>query len=238
MLPILNRCLVAAGKIIGQLTILALVAGLIIAPVLATLTASFYLAFGLTHLIGAEAFVGFVLFWVLVGLIGFYVSPHVQPQISNAMSALLRSEEENAALSWLRKSLERRTPGRETNIPGESIEAFGVLMERYPTAILDTSKLPLPKSDMKGLFTNAWLAQTDEKVRNFLEIAYVHLSQFQDGVGDNPIDCSLPSERDPAIRMAILEPYLRFSGAVTKEAETLRAEFEDFKRRHDDSGNQ
>jgi hypothetical protein len=153
------------------------------------------------------------------------------------VSALLRSEEENAALRWLRKSLETRTPGRETKIPGESIEAFGVLIERYPTAILDTSKLPLPKADMKGLLTHAWLAQTDEKIRDFLELAYVHLSQFQDGVGDNPIDCSFPSERDPAMTRAILEPYLRFSGAVTKEAETLRAEFEDFKCRHEYSGN-
>jgi len=234
----LNQGLTAAGKIIGQLTILALVAGLIVAPVLATLTTSFYIAVGLANLIGAGVFVEFVLFWVFVGLIGFYVSPHVLPQINNAISALLRSEEENAALSWLRNSLQTRTPGRETNsIPGESIEAFGVLMERYPTAILDTSKLPLPKADMKDLFTHAWLTQTDERIRNLFELAYVHLSQFQDGVGDKPIDCSFPSDHDPAMTMAILEPYLRFSGSVTKEAEILRAEFEDFKRRHDDSGN-
>ena len=228
---ILNRWLTAAGKIIGQLTLLALVAGLFVAPLLAVLTASFYIAFGFAHLIGAGVFVSFVLFLVFVGLFGWYVSPHVQPQISNAMSALLRSEEENAALSWLKKSLETRT-GREANaIPGEVIEAFGVLMERYPTAILDTLKLPLPKEDMKCLFTRAWLSQTDEKIRNLLEIAYVHLSQFQDGVGDKPIDCTLPSDPDTAKTMAILGPYLRFSGVVTKEAETLRAEFEDFKRR-------
>jgi hypothetical protein len=164
MLSKLNRGLIAAGKIIGQLTILALVVGLFIAPVLAMLTASFYIAFGLAHLIGAEIFVGFVMFWFFVGLLGWYVSPHVRPQISNAMSALLRSEEEDAALSWVKKSLGTRTPGRLTNaIPGESIEAFGVLMERYPTAILDTSKLPLPKANMKCLFTCAWLTQTDEK---------------------------------------------------------------------------
>jgi hypothetical protein len=31
--------------------------------------------------------------------------------------------------------------------------------------------------------------------------------------------------------MAVLEPYLRFSSAVTEEAESLRAELEEFKRR-------
>src|SRR5260221_6295485 len=146
ILSILNRGLAAAGKIIGQLMILALVAGLFIVPVLAMLTASFYLAFGLMHLIGAEVFVSFVMFWVFVGLIGWYVSPHVLPQISNAISALLRSEEEYTAISWLKNSLETRSPGRLTNaIPEESIAAFGVMMERCPSAILDTSKLPFPK---------------------------------------------------------------------------------------------
>jgi hypothetical protein len=104
-------------------------------------------------------------------------------------------------------------------------------MERYPTAILDTSKLPLPKADMRRVFMEEWLAQTDEKTRTFLEIAYVHLSQFQDGVGDNPIDCKVPSDKDPKKQMTVLEPYLRFSSAVTDEAESLRVEFEEFKRR-------
>jgi hypothetical protein len=84
---------------------------------------------------------------------------------------------------------------------------------------------------MRRVFMDAWLRQTDEKTRTFLEIAYVHLSQFQDGVGDNPIDCQIPSDADPKKKMAVLEPYLRFSSAVTEEAESLRVEFDEFKRR-------
>jgi hypothetical protein len=226
----LNNLLIAIGRLIGQITILALVAGLFIAPMTAMLVASFYIASALAH--GAGIFAGFVMFWVLVGFVGWYVTPHVQPQISNAISALLRSEEEEAVFRSLKKSLEARLAGRPTKAaPDDSIEAFGVLMERYPTAILDTSKLPLRKTDMRRVFMDAWLAQTDEKVRNFLEIAYVHLSQFQDGVGDNPIDCKVPSDADPKKKMAVLEPYMRFSSAVTQEAESLRAEFEEFKRR-------
>jgi hypothetical protein len=78
-------------------------------------------------------------------------------------------------------------------------------------------------NNMKRVLRDAWLAQTDQKTRTFLEIAYVHLSQFQDGVGDKPIDCKLPSDADPEKKMAVLEPYLRFSSAVTEEAESLRA---------------
>jgi len=225
----LNNGLIAIGKIIGQITILALAAGLFIAPVAAMLMGSFYIAVSLAH--GAGVVVGFVMFWILVGFIAWYVTPHVQPQISNAISALLRSEEEAAVFRSLKKSLETRLAAGPTKAVPESIETFGLLMERYPTAILDTSKLPLPKADMRRVFMDTWLAQTDEKMRTFLEIAYIHLSQFQDGVGDSPIDCKVPSDADPKKKMAVLEPYIRFSSAVTEEAESLRTEFEEFKRR-------
>ena len=223
----LNNLLIALGRLIGQITILALAATLFIAPVTAILMASFYISFTLAH--GAGEVLGLVIFCVLVGLSGWYVTPHVQPQISNAISALLRSEEEEAVHRSLKNSLETHLAGRRTK--DGLIEAFGVLMERYPTAILDTSKLPLPKANMRRVLMDAWLAQTDQKTRTFLEIAYVHLSQFQDGVGDKPIDCKLPSDVNPEKKMAILEPYLRFSSAVTEEAESLRAELEDFKQR-------
>ena len=226
----LNNGLIAIGKIIGQITILALAAGLFIAPVAAMLMGSFYIAVSLAH--GAGVVVGFVMFWILVGFIAWYVTPHVQPQISNAISALLRSEEEEAVYRSLKNSLETHLAGRRTKaVPEGLIEAFEVLMERYPTAILDISKLPLPKANMRRVLMDAWLAQTDQKTRTFLEIAYVHLSQFQDGVGDKPIDCKLPSDADSEKKMAVLEPYLRFSSAVTEEAESLRAELEDFKRK-------
>ena len=131
----------------------------------------------------------------------------------------------------LKNSLEAQLAGRRTKaIPDGLIEAFGVLMERYPTAILDTSKLPLPKANMRRVLLDARLSQTDQKTRTFLEIAYVHLSQFQDGVGDKPIDYKLPSDADAENKRAVLEPYLRFSSAVSAEAESLRAELEDFKR--------
>jgi len=93
----LNNLLIALGRLIGQITILALAAALFIAPVTAILMASFYISFTLAH--GAGEFLGFVIFCVLVGLSGWYVAPHVQPQISNAFSALLRSEQEEISAS-------------------------------------------------------------------------------------------------------------------------------------------
>src|SRR6266513_5012322 len=101
MPPTLNNLLIALGGLIGQITILVLAAALFIAPVTAIVMASFYISFSLAQ--GAGEFLGFVIFCVLVGLSGWYVTPHVQPQISNAMSALLKSEQEEAVYRSLQK---------------------------------------------------------------------------------------------------------------------------------------
>src|SRR4051812_4896233 len=53
----LNNLLIALGKLIGQITILALAAALFIAPVTAILMASFYISFTVAH--GAGEFLGF-----------------------------------------------------------------------------------------------------------------------------------------------------------------------------------
>ncbi len=63
-----------------------------------------------------------------------------------------------------------------------------------------------------------WLANGDPHMRNALEIAYVGLSQFRDGVGEAPIDPTLPPDPDPKKTIAILEPYLAISDKVSKEA--------------------
>jgi hypothetical protein len=74
--------------------------------------------------------------------------------------------------------------------------ALGELMERYPTALLDSSRLPAPKQVLKTVIKNAW--KREPSLRNQLECAYVHLSHFQDGIGDAVLDCNLPDvERGP-----------------------------------------
>src|ERR1041385_9287898 len=113
----LNNLLIALGRLIGQITLLALATALFIAPVTAILMASFYISFTFAH--GAGEFLGFVIFCVLVGLSGWYVTPHVQPQISNAISALLRSEQEEAVYRSLKYSLETHLAGRRTKAISE-----------------------------------------------------------------------------------------------------------------------
>lgn len=82
---------------------------------------------------------------------------------------------------------------------------------------------------MKLVFKTAWMADSDTNKRNALELAFVGLSNFQDGVGDNPIDCKLPANADPTKVAEILAPWLSYSIRVNTEAAALLTEFQEFK---------
>jgi hypothetical protein len=68
-----------------MLTIIALVAGLFFAPILAMLMAALYAGFAISDLVEGGPF---------VALVGWYVAPHVQLRVGDAMKALLRSNHE------------------------------------------------------------------------------------------------------------------------------------------------
>jgi hypothetical protein len=89
LISMVHRGLKAAGKGIAPLIALALVAVLFLVPVLAVLMARLYAGWWAADLVGAGTWMTFILFWVFVGLIGFYISPYIQPQIGAAMRALL-----------------------------------------------------------------------------------------------------------------------------------------------------
>jgi hypothetical protein len=70
------------------------------------------------------------------------------------------------------------------------VHAYGVLLEKYPLAILDVSMLPAPKTKMKALLKTLYAKTDDEARANQIEIAFIFLSNFQDGVGPIPIENS------------------------------------------------
>jgi hypothetical protein len=92
VLRTMHQGLQAIGRCVGQLTVIALVILLFLAPIVALLMTSVYASVGVTELIGGGTFMIFVCFWVFIALIGWYVSPHVQPRISEAVRALLKSD--------------------------------------------------------------------------------------------------------------------------------------------------
>ena len=135
------------------------------------------------------------------------------------------------AFNWFRKKPAPARYERLTRAIPKVMSAYGALMTRYPQAILDTSELPLPKAEMKLLLKLAWLLNDDPHTRNAVEIGYEGLSKFQDGIGETPIDPTLPANSDPKNTLAILKPYLGISGKVRRESAELLTEFADFRRR-------
>ena len=73
------------------------------------------------------------------------------------------------------------------------LSALGDLMERHPTALMGTSRLPAPKQAMKAAIKEMW--RQEPGFRPQLMRAYLYLSHFQDGIGDTVLDSKLPEIR-------------------------------------------
>jgi hypothetical protein len=74
--------------------------------------------------------------------------------------------------------------------PAVLLCALGELMEQHPTALMGTSRLPAPKLTMKAVIKEVW--RQEPGLRPQLMHAYLHLSHFQDGIGDAVLEPKLP----------------------------------------------
>jgi len=89
-------------------------------------------------------------------------------------------------VGWLQRTL--GGSGGKHKSAGDVIEAYGALLENYPLAIRDVSTLPLSKTQNEGS-AESTLCETDRSgPQNHIEIGFMMLSKFQDGVGSKPID--------------------------------------------------
>lgn len=110
------------------------------------------------------------------------------------------------------------------------------LIEIRPLAIMDTKQLPLPKEDMKAVLKLIWRTTSDRKMCDRVEVSFVRLSNFQDGVGEAPLEPVVPPNSPPERVAAILDPYIAAASRVQAETHALSAEFNEFKRLFTQSG--
>lgn len=82
------------GRGIGQFVVIAIVLILFLGPIFAVILASLIGGAVVANLLGAGTWLILTMFWVFVMLIGVYVAPNVQPQISRALSQMLSGPEE------------------------------------------------------------------------------------------------------------------------------------------------
>lgn len=110
----------------------------------------------------------------------------------------------------------------------DAVIRYGELMERQGTVIFDASVLPLPKAHMKQALMMVWKNTVDEHLKAVLGGGYVNLANFQEGVGNTPVDYNLPSGFDPVKDREYLNPYLKWSMKIAGDVNSLLSEWEEF----------
>jgi hypothetical protein len=130
--------------------------------------------------------------WTII--LGLFVSWFLyKVSLEGAADAIKYGAEENEALYQALVCRGAFLFGPAESVPAqpnaELLGALGELMEQYPTALLDTARLPACKQKMKDVIKEVWREQP--KLRGTLTQAYLHLSQFQDGIGDAVLDCKV-----------------------------------------------
>jgi hypothetical protein len=138
----------------------------------------------------------------------------------------------------LKGKLTRRTPPDvkldiSTTKPAlDSVADYGTVMEAQGGAMLDVSRLPLPKEQMKIALREAWRVAPNDQKREFVKVAYFHLAEFQAGIGDVPVDCALPKNSELKRVGPILDRYLMWSKLAAAERQQLASEWDDFVNDH------
>jgi hypothetical protein len=133
--------------------------------------------------------------------------------------------------AWFKAKPRRPTWSTQTvDAVLDIVARYGTIMEQLGMAIVDVSKLPLPKPQMKTALKVAWQVAPNDQLRNGVECGFVYLAHFQEGVGEEPVDWNLPPVFDMAKVAAIVDRYLAWSGKVQAEMDQLQAELNEFKR--------
>jgi len=114
--------------------------------------------------------------------------------------------------------------------PWEALPRLRDLMRRHPFAICDTSLLPLPKAEMRNALKLAWDLATDDQQRAEIEAGFLHLSQFQDGIGAEPIDGDFPATPDPVMSAALVNRWIPWSVLCEEDKWSLWLELLEFKK--------
>jgi hypothetical protein len=125
----------------------------------------------------------------------------------------------------LAKSSVDQRPGLLQQEMPRLFAAYGGLLQKYPAAVVDSSKLPASKDELKAVLRMAWQMHTEGEQRAVIERGYRRLARFQEGVGDTPIPLSKGATSDSS------DETHHWVAKVEAESKELSTEFDDFKRR-------
>lgn len=127
------------------------------------------------------------------------------------------------------RSGEDESVATEATSPWEVLPRLRDLMQRFPFAICDVSFLPLSKPDMKIALKLAWDLAASDRQRAAIEAGFLSLSQFQAGVGDQPIDGDFPPAADPVETAALVNAWMPWAERCETDKWNLWVELVQFK---------
>jgi hypothetical protein len=120
---------------------------------------------------------------------------------------------------WLRK------PAKSHKLTFDVIagimEKYGALLEKYPTAYVDESRLPVPKDEMRRALQSAW--KIAPQLRNAIEIGWTSLHRFQPNIGRTPVEANADSP-------AMLKRFVEISKIARPEMDSDFEALQSFKR--------
>jgi hypothetical protein len=132
---------------------------------------------------------------------------------------------------WLnRKGPTQQKPNRLSDAVPSILSAYGDLLAKYPTAIMDASWLPVKKQIMVEVFKVAWLNSKSDEARNWIEVGWTLLPNFQEGVGDVPLTPDLPEGLPTKETMANLDKYVMWAKLADAEGAIMQHDRDEFKK--------
>jgi len=131
---------------------------------------------------------------------------------------------------WFKPSQPKKSRDLAARDVADIISKYGELLEKYPTAYMDESWLPVPKEQMRLVFQAAWKIAPTVEMRNFVEVGWTLLSMFQPGVGPIPVDANTPNDASPSDITKMLGKYLKIADAAKPESERDYREMREFTR--------
>jgi hypothetical protein len=137
---------------------------------------------------------------------------------------------------WLKPKGQQAKRPRTLTTAADVVEVlgqYGELLEKYPSAFVDETWLPVPKDQMRLAFKAALKFAPNEQMREWVKIGWTLLHWFQPGIGPTPLEGKPPKDprsKDPRdiLAMAQFERYVELLRTSQVEMERDNAEMDAF----------
>jgi hypothetical protein len=120
----------------------------------------------------------------------------------------------------------RKRPEQTSNRPSEAVpgilSAYGELLTQHPSAMMDASWLPVNKKAMVEAFKIAWLNAKSSEARNWLEVGWALLPNFQEGIGNVPVTPETPPDLPLEETTARLDKYIMWAKLADAEGAIMQ----------------